>query len=753
MAEPLSGAGAPTEITWADEALRLLARAGRVLGASLDYQATLRTLTRLLVPELADACTIYLRAGDGSAQVEAAHRIPEREMALRELFARYPPDLDRGSPLGRVLATGEPLFLPEVTPEYVRAAAADAEHLRLIERQGFRSAMVVPLATPAALVGAVGVAITESDRIYDAADFALLREIAGRAALAVEHARLFEAERASRARAEHSATFAQHLLELVDALQGAQTRGAVARLVVAHGCALLGATAGFLAERVAGDAPPGDALAVLHAVGYPREILSPDRRLALTASLPVTDAVRRQAPVLLHSLAERRTSYPHLDPVQASLGPGALAAVPLLLDGAVHGAMGFSFPTERAFDEDERTRLLTLARLATQTLTRVRAVEALARREREIETLAEGLPDVVFRVDRSLRFRYVNPAVERMSNRRRAEFVGRTGGELGFPPGLVAYWEAHLREVLATGRPAELEFEFPSADGPAIYQSRLVPELGASGAVESVLGVSRDVTRERHRELARRHAQKMEAITRLAGGVAHEVNNLMTAIQGFADLLLLDAELGANARDDLLEIQSAAQRAAGLSAKLLAFGRQRAALPERTTLNALVRSASPRLQAALRRGVAFVLSLGEGLGPIEVDAAQLYDVLHELVRNANDAMPQGGELLVQTDALEVQPPRAEPHIGATLAAGRYSRLLVRDTGCGMSAETLAHALEPFYTTKSAGEAPGLGLAMAYGVVKQHGGYIWLESAPGQGTSATVLLPERAPDAEGPPAPR
>jgi PAS domain S-box-containing protein len=739
MLERSVGEEPASEITWADGALRLLARAGRMLGAPVELEDALRTLSRLLVPDLADTCTIYLRdVGGGVTQVTVMHRVPELELRARELLRRYPPDIHHpGSPLGRVLAEGVPLFLPEAPATWPRELAVDEEHRALIQAQGLRSAMVVPLRVRGEVLGTIAVGITESDRIYDTQDLALLTEVADRAALVVERARLFEAERAARARAQRATEYARRLLAFAAELGGALDGEAVARLVVHHGMAITGAAAGFCARL----RPGTDVLEIEHAHGLSSEVVPSAGLLPLAASIPAADAVRARAPIYLRSREERRERYPHLPHFHEALGDGAFVVVPQLLEGAVFGVVAYCFRDARDFDAEVRTLLLTIAHLAAQAHARVGAVEALAERERELEALAEGLPDVVFRLDRDRRHTYVNPAVEHAIGRVPADFVGRTNAEIGYPPEILVVWDRALDEVFATGRPQEIEFEYPMPRGPTIFQTRLVPELGPDGAVASVLGIARDVTQERQLEHAERHAQKMEAVGRLAGGVAHEVNNLMTAIQGFADLLLLDAELGPSARDDLIEIQGTAQRAARLTSQLLAFSRQQASVPEVTTLNQIVATAAGALQEVLPRGVTLVLPPQEGASAIRADPVQMRQVLVQLARNACEAMPLGGEFVLLTDRVRFEVPHREPRSGALIPAGAYSRLRVSDTGCGMDAATLARAFEPFFTTRPLGESLGLGLATVYGIVKQHGGYVWAESVEGEGTTIVVLLPE------------
>ena len=261
---------------------------------------------------------------------------------------------------------------------------------------------------------------------------------------------------------------------------------------------------------------------------------------------------------------------------------------------------------------------------------------------------------------------------------------------------------------------------------------RLVP------AVEREL---REVEERRHRqrlEAQVHQLRRFEAIGRLAGGVAHDFNNVIGAIMGWADIGANAAEPASDIQDKFLKIRSQANRAAGLTRQLLAFARRQMLQPHNTNLNALAKEEIALLRNVIGERIEIELSLAADLPTIWADAGQIEQVLMNLCLNARDAMPDGGVLRVETSNALLDAEYQAEHPWAV--PGRYAMLRVSDTGTGMDADTLAHIFEPFFTTKEVGRGTGLGLATVYGIVKQHKGFVDVESAPGKGTAFRVYLP-------------
>jgi signal transduction histidine kinase len=251
-------------------------------------------------------------------------------------------------------------------------------------------------------------------------------------------------------------------------------------------------------------------------------------------------------------------------------------------------------------------------------------------------------------------------------------------------------------------------------------------------------GLIVDVNEKRRLEEQLAQSQKMEAIGRLAGGIAHDFNNLLTAILGYARFAARSLPDNSPAKNDVMEIERAGQRAASLTSQLLAYARRQITAPKPANLNNLILGVQPMLQRLIGEHIRLHANVALDLWPARLDSGQFEQVILNLVVNARDAMPEGGDLLITTLNLAVIPGIQPPH--PDLPPGEFVLLEVRDNGIGMNSATVERVFEPFFTTKEPGRGTGLGLAVCYGIVKQAGGYIWAESVEGQGSTFSVLLP-------------
>ncbi|HUF28114.1 MAG TPA: ATP-binding protein [Gemmatimonadaceae bacterium] len=350
-------------------------------------------------------------------------------------------------------------------------------------------------------------------------------------------------------------------------------------------------------------------------------------------------------------------------------------------------------------------------------------------------------------LDRELRFRRVNPALAAIHGVPAGEHIGRRIDEV--IPKLVPEAAAALDRVLRTGVPVlDLEIARPARedkDRTRHFVANIYPVASADGARLGVGVVLVETTERRELEAQLRHAQKMEAVGSLAGGIAHDFNNVLTAIKSFSELVLDDLPPDSPSRRDVGEIREAADRAAALTRQLLAFSRRQLLQPLLLDPNAVLQTLTVILGRLLGGDVECVWRLHPDVDLVRADPSQLEQIVMNLAVNARDAMPGGGRLSIETANAEVD---AHSSAMRELPPDNYVVLAISDTGVGMDPATRARIFEPFFTTKAAGQGTGLGLSTVYGIVRQSGGHIFVESEPGRGTTFRIYLP-RAEKAAGP----
>jgi len=331
------------------------------------------------------------------------------------------------------------------------------------------------------------------------------------------------------------------------------------------------------------------------------------------------------------------------------------------------------------------------------------------------------------------RYLYVNDTVCKQGRKTRDELLGRTMNEC-FPGIDKAPFYDVLRRVMTDRVAREMENEFVHAGG-----DREWFELRMQPSPEGVTILSLDVTARKRLESTLRQVQKMNAVGQLASGVAHDFNNMLTVITSFATLALDGAPADAPMREDIAEVLSAADRAAKLTRQLLTFSRQEPLRQTAVDVNTLVSGLRPMLERLLGPGVRMHVSLAPKVSDVLGDTNALEQALVNLAVNARDAMPNGGDLTFETNDVHLSEAVSASH-GSVLAAGDYALVCVSDTGTGMPREVQERIFEPFFTTKTEGKGTGLGLATSYAIVRQAGGYIWVYSEPGRGTTFKIYLP-------------
>jgi PAS domain S-box-containing protein len=364
---------------------------------------------------------------------------------------------------------------------------------------------------------------------------------------------------------------------------------------------------------------------------------------------------------------------------------------------------------------------------------------------RRFRSLVESIDDVVFQLDTEQRCVNLFGRWLEREGFLSEQFIGRTTREILGPTEAPVHERANQRAL--AGETVTYEWVLLTARGPRHVLNTLSPLRDPNGTITGIVGVGRDITARIEAEQQVRQAQKMEAVGRFAGGVAHDLNNMVMVIMGFSDFLLATLDRSDPRWADADEIRKAAERAMQLTRQLLGFGRQQVVARTVVDLNAVVSGMERMLRPLLGEDMILSTDLAPALGGIEADYGQMEQIVMNLTLNARDAMGSGGRLTLETRDLEFPDHHAVQHLGIPIPGGSYVMLVVSDTGHGMTPEVKSHLFEPFFSTKLITQNTGLGLATVYGIVAQSGGYIWVESELGIGTTFKICFPRVSPDQE------
>jgi two-component system cell cycle sensor histidine kinase/response regulator CckA len=443
---------------------------------------------------------------------------------------------------------------------------------------------------------------------------------------------------------------------------------------------------------------------------------------------------QERRPYQTHAVLDDPSRVPEQQWVRRE-GVAAAAGYPLVVEGRLVGVVVVF--TRQELPASVSATLGAIADFLALGIQRKRSEAVLRDSEERFRQLAENISGVFWMTDPAKKqILYISPAYEAI--------WGRTCESLRQQP--ESFLDAIHPEdrpsvvnALRAGvdRPYELEYRIVRPDGVVRrIRDRGFPVRDAADRVIRVAGIAEDVTQRRQLEMQLRHAQKMEAIGRLAGGVAHDFNNLLSVIYGHSQLLAATSPSPERLRESLAEISRAAERGAALTQQLLAFGRRQVVEPKVLDLNAVVTEARNLLQRLTGEDVQLAITLAPRLSPVKADPSQIDQVLINLALNAREAMPRGGRLAIETGEVDLDAAYAISHPEAR--PGRYVLLTLSDTGCGMTPALQARIFEPFFSTKE--DSTGLGLSVVDGIVKQSGGHLTLESRPGRGTTFKIYFP-------------
>jgi len=389
----------------------------------------------------------------------------------------------------------------------------------------------------------------------------------------------------------------------------------------------------------------------------------------------------------------------------------------------------------------ERTATLTktVNQLKREIDERERTEDKLRESEEKYRLHFDNVGDVIFSADRDFSIISISPSVETILKYSPEEIVGQSFIELNIlAPEYFDRAAGDIVRAFSGERIAHSEYEFITKDGKRKLGALSADPLVRNGEIIAVVCVARDITDQKELEQQLLQAQKMESIGTLAGGIAHDFNNLLSGILGYASLM--KAKIPGDHRffDYIDTIEKNSTRAARLTSQLLAFSRGGKYEVKAINLNSVIRDTLEIIGRTFDKSIQIDINLSEQLPTVAADITQMEQVLMNLCINARDAMPDGGKLIIETDIVLLTEDYARTHFDT--APGPYAVLSATDTGTGMDKETMEKAFEPFFTTKEEGKGTGLGLAMVYGVVKNHSGYVQVYSEPGEGSTFKIYLP-------------
>jgi two-component system, cell cycle sensor histidine kinase and response regulator CckA len=466
---------------------------------------------------------------------------------------------------------------------------------------------------------------------------------------------------------------------------------------------------------------------------------------------PIGNAIRNLAPSVINNITTDPAFAPWRD-AAIECGYGSVAAFPLLRGKQALGAMAVYFDRPEAFDSEEIDLLGELAvdlSFALQSIAneeqRKQAEEkliiqgrTLIESEMRYRDLFENANEIIYTLDLKGRFTSLNKIGRQTIGFDSEQIMGQNIDKFVAPE-----YMFDMQEILHRTISGE---SLPPAELVIINQGGLRITIEVSNRLimldekpVGVQGIARDLTERNLLQRQLLQAQKMEAVGRLAGGVAHDFNNLLTIIIGNSDLLMESVPESEQAYDDIDQIRKAGLRAADLTSKLLAFSRMQILQPRVLNLNVLIHESSKLLGRLIGEDIELIVRADPGLGCIKADATQMEQIIMNMAVNAKDAMAKGGKFTIETANVELDENFVTRHPGSH--RGRFIMMSAADTGTGMDMETKSHIFEPFFTTKEEGKGTGLGLAMVYGIVKQSGGYITVESEPGCGATFMIYLPQ------------
>lgn len=726
------------------------------LDASLDYKATLQAIADRIVPRLADWCLLEARDTNRSmVQLAAAHVEPAKSALAMDMRTRYPLDKHAQDDIFvRVFQEGRPLVIPEVSEQRLASLALNADdHLAMLKTLGVASLMIVPIIVDKHVLGTVTFVDSVSGRHFAPNDATFAEEVAARAGVALENALLYDQAQLARRIAEQNAARIARYQLIISALTQTLTIAEVLDVVVNQGISMIGAVAGSVTTL----SPDGQFLEVVGATGYPQALLDEWQTFPLDSPALMALAVRRQAPVWVGSVAEAEALQAPVNTPNSAHGHQAWAAIPLIADGQVIGAMGLSFAAPQSFTDDDKAFIISMTLKCAQALIRARLYEATIEQREQFRVTLASIGDAVIATDARGHITFMNPVAQKLTGWENDTGLGHELHEVFriISETTRETVENPFTKVMRAGSVVGLANHtlLIAKDGSELpIDDSGAPIRDERKRIKGVVLIFRDITQRRRQEAqlektalenqrlfieekrARQEAERANEVRlKFLAMISHELRTPLTSIKGFASTMLAtDVEWDAESQREFISIiNDEANKLTDLIEQLLDLSRLQAGKlsihPEPKPVSDIIRIARPQLEFIAANNK-LVIGNTEDLPLVLVDPQRIAQVLVNLVGNA----------------VKFSPPHTPVTVSFT-AGNPELQIDVSDEGPGIpinerdrAFEAFSQLLDPINKQKTQGA--GLGLAICRGLVEAHGGRIWIADRPVPGTTVAFTVP-------------
>jgi PAS domain S-box-containing protein len=456
---------------------------------------------------------------------------------------------------------------------------------------------------------------------------------------------------------------------------------------------------------------------------------------------PFVTSFLRQKPILVNDINDIKHNFSSRGKeFSEKMGATSFICVPIVYEGISEGILAVdNYKSSRPLGQSGVNMLVGIATQIAISLNNAMNHRKLKESEERFRTLSENSPDVIYTIDNRTVITYANPAVREHLSYSPEEIVGMHFSELVRKEDAGIFSDLFARIIKNHETVRHFDGKLLTRDGvERLFDISSAPNINFKGEMTGIVGILKDITEQRRLEEQLRHTSKMNAIGQLTGGIAHDFNNILQAIGSYTELLRRRIPVTEEADRYVHSIQELTRRATDLVKEMMMFSRKVESRLSPLDLNREIKNCTELLLGTFPKDISIKYDLSENLKPINGDAGQIGQVLLNLAVNAKDAMPNGGTLTIKTENLSLD---HDLECGVTIIRpGRYAVLKVADTGSGMDKKTMEHIFEPFFTTKEVGKGTGIGLAVVYGVIKNHGGNISCESEFGKGTVFALYLP-------------